>query len=126
MKAAKANRTLITMIAASMGSWLVVAMLVDQRTSVEVLCGMLGPLVMVGGTIVAAQRTVSRNPEALMSMMVGAFAGKMVFFAAYIAVMLRLLSLHPAPFVVGFTSYFIALYLMAALYLRRLFLGRVR
>jgi hypothetical protein len=45
----------------------------------------------------------------------------MVFFGAYVAVMLAVLRLRPIPFVLSFTGYFIGLYLMEALYLRRLF-----
>jgi hypothetical protein len=41
----------------------------------------------------------------------------------YVAVMLKLLSLRPVPFVFAFTSYFIALYAMQALFLRRLTFG---
>ena len=55
--------------------------------------------------------------------MIAAFAVKMVFFGAYVAVMLRRLSLRPVPFVVSFTAYFIALYLIEALSLQRLFAG---
>ena len=58
--------------------------------------------------------------------MVQAFAGKLVFFGAYVAVMLKVLSLPPVPFVVGFTTYFIALHLTEALLLRRLFAGGTR
>ena len=53
--------------------------------------------------------------------MIAAFAGKMVFFGAYVIVMLRLLSLPPVPFVASFTSYFIALLVMETLCLQRLF-----
>ena len=53
--------------------------------------------------------------------MVTAFAAKLVFFGAYVAVMLLALSLRPIPFVVSFTAYFIALHLAEALCLRRLF-----
>ena len=43
------------------------------------------------------------------------------FFGAYVAVMLEVIGLRPTVFVVSFTSYFIALYLIEALLLRRLF-----
>jgi hypothetical protein len=48
------------------------------------------------------------------------FALKFVFFGVYLAVMLKLLSMRPVPFVGAFVSYFIALYAMQALFLRRL------
>jgi hypothetical protein len=44
-----------------------------------------------------------------------------VFFGAYVVVMLRVLALRPGPFVASFTSYFIALHMMEALFMRRLF-----
>jgi hypothetical protein len=45
----------------------------------------------------------------------------LVFFGGYVAVMLKMLGLHPIPFMVSFTGYFIALYFTEALFLRRLF-----
>ena len=42
---------------------------------------------------------------------------------AYVAVMLKVLALRPMPFVVSFTSYFIALYFVEALGLRRLMMA---
>jgi hypothetical protein len=55
--------------------------------------------------------------------MAAAFAAKMIFFAAYVAVMLRVLDLQPIPFVVSFASCFIALHFIEGLGLRRLFAG---
>jgi hypothetical protein len=40
--------------------------------------------------------------------------------------MVLFMRLRPVPFVVSFTSYFIGLYLMEALYLKRLFSKRSR
>src|SRR5436189_6155510 len=101
-------------------SWLVARTFVDKRTSLEILGGMAGPLVAVTLTWLLTERVHQQRPEALMSLMVGAFAVKIVFFGAYVAVMLRVLSLRPAPFIFSFTLYFIGLYLTEALYLRRL------
>ena len=58
--------------------------------------------------------------------MLTAFVLKMAFFGGYVAVMLSVLRFRPVPFVASFTSYFIALYLMEALYMRRLFSERSR
>jgi hypothetical protein len=107
-------------------SWLVAAALLDTQARIEVLYGMLGPLAMVIGSWVLMERAYRRSPERLTAVMVGAFAGKLVFFGAYVAVVLRVLSLRPRTFVASFTSYFIALYLIEALYLRRLFAGGPR
>ena len=109
------------MIHVSVLSWLAATILLGTRTGVEVLLGMLGPLAVASGTWVLAERTFLRDPERLTSLMVAAFAGKMVFFGAYVAIMLKVLSLRPVPFVVSFTGYFIALHLAEALCLRRLF-----
>jgi hypothetical protein len=109
------------MVGASLLSWLAAASLLDAPTRVAVLFGMIGPLVVASASWVLAERTYRRNPESLTALMVGGFAGKMVFFGAYVAVILKGLSQPPVPFVVSFTSYFIALYLIEALSLRRLF-----
>jgi hypothetical protein len=89
----------------------------------EVLFGMIGPVIVAIVTFVAAERTWRRNPERLTALMATAFAAKMVFFAAYVAVMLKVLNLQPIPFVVSFASCFIALHLIEGLGLRRLFAG---
>jgi uncharacterized membrane protein YdfJ with MMPL/SSD domain len=56
--------------------------------------------------------------------MMGGFLGKMVLFGAYVVIVLRGLSVRPVPFVASFTVYFIGLYLVEALYLKRLFAGK--
>ena len=56
-----------------------------------------------------------------------AFGAKMVFFGALRGGDARgRWRCRPVPFVASFTSYFIALYLIEALYLRRLFAGGAR
>jgi hypothetical protein len=112
------------MAAASVTSWLVATLIVGRETSLEVLCGMLGPLAVASVTWILVERTYRRNPEGLTGIMATAFFGKLVFFGVYVAVMLRVVSLRPVPFVVSFVCYFIALYLMDMMYLRRLFSGR--
>jgi len=114
------------MIGASVLSWLVAAAFVGVANGVAVWFGMIGPLLVAGTTWLLMERTYRDNPGGLTSLMVAAFAGKMVFFGAYVTVMLRLLSLPPVPFVAGFTSYFIALHVTEALCLRRLFAADAR
>src|SRR5919201_1154967 len=111
------------MDSASVLSWLIAALVVDQRTGIEILFGMLGPLGATVGTWVLAERVYRQRAEALTTVMATAFVVKIVYFGAYVSVMLLLLRFRPVPFVVSFTSYFIGLYLMEALYLRRLFSG---
>jgi len=108
------------MMAAGIGTWLAAAAFVDRRTALEMLLGMLGPLIVVCVTWVLMARTYRSNPQGLTAMMTAAFAGKMIVFGAYVAVMLGVLSVRPVPFVASFTTYFVGLYLMQALYLRRM------
>jgi hypothetical protein len=91
------------------------------RSALEVLLGMLAPLAMAGGTWIAIEWTHRRRPAQVTALMVAGFAGKMVFFGLYVVVMLKGLTLKPVPFVVSFTGNFIALYVMEAVALRRLF-----
>lgn len=94
--------------------------------ALDVLGGVLGPLAMAVGTWVMAERTYRRCPARLMPRMLMAFAGKMVFFGAYVWVMVRLLSPRAVPFVVSFTGSFILLHFMEAVFLRRLFAHGLR
>ena len=89
----------------------------------EVLLGMLAPLAAAGVSWVLTERTFKRNPEQLTALMIAAFGVKMLFFGVYVGVMVKVVGLRPVPFVVSFTSYFIALYSTEALLLRRLFAG---
>ena len=114
------------MVGLSAFSWLVAAALLDSPARVEVLYGMLGPLAMTVGSWVLMERAYRRDPGRLTTVMVAAFAGKTIFFGAYVTVVLRVLSSRPRTFVASFTSYFIALYLIEALYLRRLLAGGPR
>jgi hypothetical protein len=109
------------MAGASLLSWLAIAALTDSRARMAALAGMLGPLVVASVSWILADRAYRRDPQTLTTVMMSAFAGKMVFFAAYVTVMLEGLSVQPVPFAVSFAGYFIALHLMEALSLRRLF-----
>ena len=109
------------MAGASIASVLVAGALVEPLARVDVLLGMVGPLLMASGSWVLTERTYRERPGALTSVMIGAFAFKLVFFGVYLALMLRVVGLSPMPFVGSFTGYLAGLYLMEALYLRRLF-----
>jgi len=112
------------MVGTSALSWLVATTLLGTRTGLEVLLGMIGPLVVASATWVLTERTYRQHPERVTSLMTKAFAGKMVFFGAYVAVIiLSVPSLRPVPFVISFTGYFIALHLIEAFCLWRLFAG---
>lgn len=109
------------MVGASTAAWAAISAVGGDGVHPEALFGMLGPLLSACATWIAvrwAQRSAAPN---LTGVMIAGFGLKMVFFGVYVAVMLRVLSLRPVPFVVSFTGYFIALYAMEALFLRRAF-----
>ena len=109
------------MVGAAVLSWLAVAAIPDVDSDWEVLLGMLAPLAGAVGTWVLVARTYPSQPERLTSLMVAAFGAKLVFFGAYVTVMLKVLAIRPLPFVISFTTYFIALHMFEALCLQRLF-----
>jgi hypothetical protein len=108
------------MAGAATVSWLAVSAVWGDRVNPELFFGMAGPLVVVCASWIAAQRAHRTAPERVMAVMIVWFALKLVFFGAYVTVIVRVLSLRLEPFVIAFVSYFIALYAMQALFLRRL------
>jgi len=121
MKGRPEGRPLQWMIAVSVLSWVIVAGVADGRANPEVLYGMVGPLAVAAVSWVVTKRTYAAAPERLMGVLITGMAVKAVFFGAYVVVMLRILALRPGPFIASFTSYFIALHMMEALFMRRLF-----
>jgi len=110
------------MAGASVASWLAATRLFGIDADREILLGMAGPLVAAIATWVLVERTFrSSHPERLTALMMQAFAAKMVFYGAYVVIMLTALPLRKIEFVVSFTSYFIALHMTEALCMRRLF-----
>jgi hypothetical protein len=112
-------RTLVWAAAGSVLSAAVLAM----RFGGEVWLGMLAPLVVVIVSWVLIERVYRANPARLTSVMIGAFAGKLVFFGAYVGLAIGVLGVQPVPFAVSFTGYFISLHLIEALWLKRLFVS---
>jgi hypothetical protein len=109
------------LIGASLASWLASALVAGPRTGLEILLGMIAPLVVVCGTWLLVERTYTTAPRRLTSVMITAFAAKMLLFGGYVAFALRVVHVRPAPFVASFVAYFIGLNLTEALLLRRLF-----
>jgi hypothetical protein len=113
-------RPIVWMTGAAVGSWLVVTAVAGDRLNPEALYGMLAPLAGTCLSWLAVERAYKAAPERATAVMIVWFAIKLVFFAGYVTLMLRLLSLRPQPFVAMFVSYFIVLYAMQALFLKRL------
>jgi len=112
------------MACTSLASWLVISRLVGGPDGLAIFCGMAGPLVVASVTWRMAEEVYRHDPARLTGMMVKAFAAKLVFFGAYLAMMLRVVSLPERPLVVSFVGYFIALHGAEALCLSRLFSRR--
>ncbi len=114
------------MTGAGLLSWLAVAVMSNGSADPELLLGMAGPLVSAVGSWIAYERAHRSAPGRLTNVMIAALAVKMVFFGVYVGVMLRGLNVRPVPFVVSFAAYFIALYTMEAMFLRRLLMNDLR
>lgn len=87
----------------------------------EILAGIAGPLTAAVVSCVLAQRVYRRSHQALTSMMITAFAAKMVFFAGYVAVLIKGAGLQPVPFATSLIASFIVLHMAEAYFLNRLF-----
>lgn len=109
------------MAGTSVVTWLVISASTSADVSTALFYGMVGPLLMACGTWIVAERAFRQDPQSLTATMMGGFAFKLVFFGAYVAAMIRIVGLSPVPFVIGFSSYFIALHFAEALLLKRLF-----
>ena len=114
-------KALAWMVAAGVGSWAGIAATMGERANPEVLWGMLGPLTVAVVSWLVVERAWAARPEGVLGVLLGGMAIKLMFFAAYAFVMLRVLSLRPIPFVASFTGYFIALHNIEALFMKRLF-----
>jgi hypothetical protein len=113
------------MTAASLATAVAIAAVPGFDSDREIVFGMLAPLAGAALTWVMAARLFPAHPDRLTSMMIATFFAKLVFFGAYVAIMLKVVMLQPIPFVASFTAYFITLHIVEALYLQRLFAGRV-
>jgi hypothetical protein len=99
------------------------AAILGARFGREVWIGMFAPLIVVSATWVLSERVYKTHPERLTSVMISAFAGKLVFFGAYVGLVVGVLGVKPVPFAASFTGYFIALHMVEALWLKRLFVS---
>ena len=98
-----------------------VATLVTPDAVAAAFMGMLAPLIVGVATIVMVERTTRNEPRALTARMTIAFLAKMLFYAAYVSVVLALVTTTPIPFMVSFTVYFVALQFTEAVYFKTLF-----
>jgi hypothetical protein len=110
-----------TMVGAGLIAWSAATVGFGAGTIAATFYGMAAPLAVAIVTWRMAEQTYRRDPAALTGLMMTGFVGKMVFFGAYVAVVIKVLAQPSLPFAVSFTGSFIALHLIEALALRRLF-----
>ena len=97
------------------------AAVLSLRFGSEVWLGMFAPLAVVIVTWKLMERVHSTHPERLTSVMIAAFAGKLLFFGAYVGLAIGVFGVQPVPFASSLTGYFIVLHMIEALWLKRLF-----
>jgi hypothetical protein len=100
-------------------SFLGAAVAPDVRLAVWL--GMIGPLAAALATWRAVERQHARQPEGLLNLLMKAFAAKIVFFAVYVALMIKAGWVRPVPFAISFLGYFAALHIAEAWRLHSLF-----
>ena len=109
------------MVVPSIGCWVAATALFGMQTGAEIFLGMIAPLAVTVASWVSIERAHKRDPQRVTGILMAGFAGKLVFFGGYVLVVLRVFGVRPMPFVISFVAYFIALYLIEALALKRLF-----
>ena len=106
-------------------SWVVVSMMFSPAAQLELLLGMVMPLVVASLSLVFTERAYRRDPSSLTPFMLKAFIGKMMVIGFYVVFVVGILALKAAPFIFSFSAYFVALHFFEALCLRRLFRAEV-
>ena len=99
------------------------AALVVSDAAVEIMLGLLAPLVVALGSWRLMESAYRRSPERLSRLMVRAFLGKLVFFGVYLTVTVGALSLDRTWFIGAFAISFVVLHLAEAVQLQRLLAG---
>jgi hypothetical protein len=99
------------------------ASLLSMRFGAAIWFGMLAPLVATSTSWMLAGHWYKRSPERFTSVMMTAFAGKLLFFGAYVSLAIGVLDVPAVPFAVSFTGYYIVLHMLEALRLKRLFVS---
>ena len=89
----------------------------------DVWLGMLAPLVVASVSWVVMERVYKSNPQRLNSVMMTAFASKLVFFGIYVSFAIGVVGVSPIPFVLSLAIYFVALHLVEAILLKRMLMS---
>ncbi len=91
-----------------------------EKIARPVFGGLLGPLIAAVATWIVTVRTYRRNPAEVAGLMLRAFFVKVLFFVAYVAVMVKVAELPVRSFGLSFTAFFIGLYAVEAVWIARL------
>jgi hypothetical protein len=108
------------MVAAGVAAWLLVTMVWGERANPEAFWGMVGPLASATASWVAYARVHRQSPVRLTNVMIAGMGVKLVFFSAYVAIMVRVLALRPEPFIASLVSAFVAFHAIEAASLRKM------
>ena len=108
------------MVAGCAAAWLLVTVILGERANPEAFWGMVGPLVSATVSWVIYARVHRVSPVRLTNVMIGGVLVKLVFFSAYVAIMVRVVALRPGPFIASLVGVFIALHAVEAISLRRM------
>jgi hypothetical protein len=119
-------RPIAWMVGICVASWLAISGVATMPVNPELFWGMIGPLASAVITWFVVARTHRSAPERVTNVLVAGFGMKLLFFGVYLAVMLRVAGLQVAPFAIAFVGYVIALYVIEALFLKRLFVDGMR
>ena len=119
-------RTVTWMVAGCTAAWLIVTVTLGERANPEAFWGMFGPLASATASWVVYARVHRASPVRLTHVMITGVGLKLVFFSAYVAVMVRMLVLRPGPFIASLVGAFIALHAIEAFSLRRMVIDTER
>ena len=102
------------MVLLSATSWLALIASTGGAFFLEFTAGMAAPLLVTIVSWSLVERTYRTRPERVTQILLTGFMIKAVFFGAYVVLMVRGLSVRPAPFALSLGGYFIALYAIQA------------
>ena len=109
------------MVSPSLVGWVAAIALFGRQNAAAIFLGMIAPLLVTVASWLSIEWAHAQDPRKVTGVLMAGFAGKMVVFGGYVVVVLRVFGVRPVPFIASFTAYFIGLYLIEALYLKRLF-----
>jgi hypothetical protein len=112
---------LVRMVGAAALGWLALVAVAGPEGVKAITVGTLGPLVATMVSWLALVRAHTRTPGHVQGVMLRFFAGKVVFFGAFVTAAVAWLGLGTRMFVVSFATQYIMLHFMEAFYLHRLF-----